>query len=91
MRLARLPTTRRRNPNPPPQSLENGGNTNQENLCCLCAFHNAVNDDERLHGKFGYMTRIDGKLQWVPPTTGHVDANAEARLAQDRLTEVPAT
>lgn len=72
------------------KAWKNGGNTNQENLCCLCAFHNAVNDDERLHGKFGYMTRIDGKLQWVPPTTGHVDANAEARLAQDRLTEVSA-
>lgn len=48
-----------------------GGNTNMDNLAPLCPYHNGVNDDDR-EGRRGHITRVGGKIVWVPPWSNGV-------------------
>lgn len=50
---------------------EDGGLTNVRDMVPLCAYHNAVNDDDPLKptGR-GRMARIDGRVAWLPPWAG---------------------
>ncbi len=60
---------------------KHGGNTNIDNLVPLCPYHNGINDDDR-EGRRGHITRINGKIEWVPPW-------AHSIIAQKRTTTSP--
>ena len=51
--------------------FQDGGPTNMANMVPLCAYHNAVNDDdpERPTGR-GRLDRIDGRVHYLPPWAG---------------------
>ncbi|MCZ9298178.1 HNH endonuclease [Corynebacterium hesseae] len=51
--------------------FQDGGPTNMANLVPLCAYHNAVNDDdpEKPTGR-GHLDRIDGRVHYLPPWAG---------------------
>ena len=51
--------------------FQDGGPTNMANLVPLCAYHNAVNDDnpEKPTGR-GRMDRIEGRVHYLPPWAG---------------------
>ncbi|MDO5031240.1 HNH endonuclease signature motif containing protein [Corynebacterium sp.] len=50
---------------------EDGGFTNLDNLVPLCAYHNAVNDDDpaKPTGR-GRIVRVGGRVAWLPPWGG---------------------
>lgn len=51
--------------------FQDGGPTNMANMVPLCAYHNAVNDDdpEKPTGR-GHLDRIDGRVHYLPPWAG---------------------
>lgn len=51
--------------------FQDGGPTNMANMVPLCAYHNAVNDDdpEKPTGR-GHLDRIDGRVYYLPPWAG---------------------
>ena len=50
------------------EAWQHGGNTNSENLCTLCEYHNRVNEDgAEIPQRRGKIVRHRGRIAWVPP------------------------
>ncbi|WIM67976.1 HNH endonuclease signature motif containing protein [Corynebacterium breve] len=58
------------------QAWSAGGETNIDNLATVCRFHNGRNDDDRGSPRYGYLDRIDGHVQHVPPFRGPPKKNS---------------
>ena len=63
-----------------------GGATNPPNLTMLCAYHNGINDDdpEKPTGA-GYVFRIRGDVDYIPPWGEPITAQAAYQAAQRGL------
>ncbi|WP_408930886.1 HNH endonuclease signature motif containing protein [Corynebacterium axilliensis] len=64
-----------------------GGDTNIKNLTFLCTYHNGINDDDpqRPTGR-GYVFRIPGGIEYIPPWGIPITATPEYHQALARLT-----
>lgn len=69
-----------------------GGATNPPNLTMLCAYHNGVNDDdpEKPTGA-GYVFRLRGDVDYIPPWGEPITAQAAYQQAQQATARGPDT
>ena len=63
-----------------------GGYTNIKNLTFLCAYHNGINDDDptKPTGR-GYVFRMPGGIEYIPPWGIPITATPEYHRALARL------
>ena len=63
-----------------------GGETNPPNLTMLCAYHNGINDDDPASptGR-GYVFRLNGPVDYIPPWGTPITAQPAYREAAGRL------
>ena len=63
-----------------------GGDTNIKNLTFLCAYHNGINDDDptKPTGR-GYVFRMPGGIEYIPPWGVPITATPEYHQALARL------
>ncbi|AKK10882.1 HNH endonuclease signature motif containing protein [Corynebacterium uterequi] len=52
-----------------------GGETSVDNITKLCPTHNGRNDDRREAPRYGHVTRVEGRVVWMPPDGGPPDTN----------------